>query len=160
MHPAEPGTTGMILRAIETAPVWVTALVGILIVALGSYSKGVQAWMDAKRSAGAATRKRRTEEEDLRLADMAIDLKYLREKVDELRGQVSHLTGEQERTFHLAQEHSRWDYHRIHQIYKLDPSAPVPAPPPLLPRSVAERHEPASGKPLPDQLVQDSKETP
>lgn len=109
---------------------WLTGLGGLAVIVLGLGSKTVGAWMDARRSAAAAARRYRTEQEDARITDLTQDNVYLQKR-------VGHLTKEQDRAWWLARHHLVWDHHVASRLRHLDPDTPIPPPPPLLPHDTS-----------------------
>ena len=104
---------------------WATFIAGVALIAATFWSKSVQKWVEIRRRSALTKSEDRMIEEDARIADMQTDLKYLRERVDEL-------LRNEDQQWRLARAHAPWDHQMIQRLLRLDPDAVIDSPPPLL----------------------------
>ena len=122
---------------------WATFIAGVALIAATFWSKSVQKWVEIRRRSALTKSEDRMIEEDARIADMQTDLKYLRERVDEL-------LRNEDQQWRLARAHAPWDHQMIQRLLRLDPRVDLrarapPAPGPRHPR----RRRPAPRRPGP-----------
>ena len=103
---------------------WSAFIIGVVGLGFAVLSKTMGGITDTSR----LYRTMRREREDARVEDLTEDITYL-------RGRVTSLVDDQEHIWGLIHEHRVWDHQMIAALRDHDPTAPIPPPPPLLPRS-------------------------
>lgn len=103
---------------------WSALVLGVVGLGFAVLSKTMGGITDTSR----LYRTMRREREDARVEDLTEDITYLRGRVTSLVDDLEHIWG-------LIHEHRVWDHQMIAALRDHDPNAPIPPPPPLLPRS-------------------------
>ena len=103
---------------------WSALVLGVVGLGFAVLSKTMGGITDTSR----LYRTMRREREDARVEDLTEDINHLRNRVSSLVADQDHIWG-------LIHEHRVWDHQMIAALRDHDPTAPIPPPPPLLPRS-------------------------
>lgn len=107
-----------------TLATWSAFILGVVGLGFAVLSKTMGGITDTSR----LYRTMRREREDARVEDLTEDISHLRNR-------VSSLVADQDYIWGLIHEHRIWDHQMIAALRDHDPTAPIPPPPPLLPRS-------------------------